>query len=80
MARTVRAVQQGFYNGLRNPGDVFEIVEPASQIDGTWFEPVDTEAKTEIRKSGKAKNPVLRGDEPIVDQQTGKPEESDPLS
>lgn len=34
MAKTVKAVKQGFHGSLRQPGDVFEVPD---DLKGSWF-------------------------------------------
>ena len=45
----VIANQRGFFDGLREPGDEFEVPQGTS---GRWFEPVE---KPEVKKSSKPK-------------------------
>ena len=64
----VRAIQEGYYRGLRQPGDVFE----ANGLTGDWFEPVaDSEPERAEEPTKRArKNPALRGDEKVIDAST----------
>lgn len=56
----VRATASGFYDGVRKPGEVFEV---ADGVRGSWFEPADgagfTPPAPRAKRGRKAEQPVV---------------------
>lgn len=55
----VKATKPGYFGKLREMGDEFDVPEGAT---GSWFSPVDGEAKAKGKAKAKPDDPLAGGD------------------